>query len=39
MVMHTNKKARSHLAVFAYSPSVISVEKYAIEIIFLLYIW
>jgi len=34
MVMHTNKKARSHLAVFAYSPSVISVEEYAIEIIF-----
>jgi len=34
MVMHTNKKARSHLAIFAHSPSVISVEKYAIEIIF-----
>jgi len=32
MVMHTNKKARSHLAIFAQSPSVISVEKYAIEI-------
>jgi hypothetical protein len=34
MVMHTNKKARSHLAIFAHSPSVISVETYAIEIIF-----
>jgi hypothetical protein len=34
MVMHTSKKARSHLAIFAHSPSVISVEKYAIEIIF-----
>jgi len=34
MVMHTNKKARSHLAIFAHSPSAISVEKYAIEIFF-----
>jgi hypothetical protein len=39
MVMHTNKKARSHLAIFAYSPSVISVEKYAIEIILYDYIY
>ena len=36
MVMHTNKKARSHLAIFAHSPSVISVEKYAIQKYFLI---